>query len=317
PDDAELLGSAAYAWLQKGNWAQAAALARQASAADPDDDRALRLQASALLQLGQARPAAELAYRAVQLAPHAYITHLLYARCLSEIPGAQQQAWDEAMTTVALAPQEPSTHVLVADLAYPPENAVNARGLDIAEEALRRALELDPQNSTAMNNLARVRLRRSKRLGAMSGFSDALTADPQNEVALHNIGVVLGGFLRPAHWLILGAIIASILFADPQSGLAGRLTQGVIALAVVGVVGWVVIRVRRAVPGRLRTFLREFARRQGWAVAWAAFLAVAAAGLLSAPLLPDGARAGILGGAILSVSAGFVCSWAWVLSRRR
>ncbi|MEO9152703.1 MAG: tetratricopeptide repeat protein [Lapillicoccus sp.] len=317
PDDAALLTSAAYAWLLKGDDGQAATMARRASAADPHDDRALRIQASALLHLGDAHQAAGLAYRAVQLAPHAHITHLLYARCLGRIPGAHEQAWAEAMRTVELAPNDPSAHVLVAELAYPAENVVNPYALDIAEDALQHALRLDPQNSTAMNDLARVRLRRSRRIGAMSGFSDALTADPHNETALHNTGVVLGGFLRPAHWMILGATVVSLMVQGPGSGAAGRILQGGLALGVVGVVAWVVVRVRRAVPRRSRVFLREFARHNGWAVAWAGCLALAVLLLLAGPVLPEAARATAVGLALVSVTGGVLCSWVWVASRRR
>lgn len=117
------------------------------------------------------------------------------------------------MRTVELAPNEPSAHVLV----YPAQDVVNPHALGIAEEALQHALRLDPQNSTAMNDLARVRLRRSSRFGAMTGFSDALTADPQNETALYNTGVVLGGFLRPAHWMIVAATLVSGTMSGPAA----------------------------------------------------------------------------------------------------
>lgn len=96
PDDADLLTCAAYAYLLKEDWGQAAELGRRASAADPDRDRPLRIQASALLRLGQVTDATTLAHRAVQMAPDVYNSHLLYAQCLSGVPRSHEHAMAEA-----------------------------------------------------------------------------------------------------------------------------------------------------------------------------------------------------------------------------
>ena len=316
PDDAGLLTCAAYAYLLKNDWVQAAELGRRASAADPHHDRPLRIQASALLRLGQVTDATALEHRAVQMAPHVYNSHLLYAQCLSRIPRFHEHAMAEARRSVELAPNEPSAHIGLAQVAYPPEKIISPHRLDVAEQALQRALTLDPQNSIAMNELARVRLRRSKRFGAMTGFSDALTADPQNQTALRNTAVVLGGFLKLAHWMILAAILVSLAGLDPDAGVGGWIVQGVVAVGVLGVVIWFVVRVRMALPRRFRVFLREFARHDGWAVAWAGCLAVAVLLLVSAPLLPEGARGYADGCALVIVTGGVFCRAMWIASRR-
>lgn len=317
PDDADLLTCAAYAHLLKEDWGQAAELGRRASAADPDRDRPLRIQASALLRLGQVADATALAHRAVQMAPDVYNSHLLYAQCLSRVPRSHEHAMAEARRSVELAPHEPSAHIGLAQVAYPPEKIVSPRRLDVAEQALQRALALDPQNSVAMNELARVRLRRSKRFGAMTGFSDALTADPQNQTALRNTGVVLGGFLKFAHVLILAAILVSLVALDLDAGVGGRIAQAVVSVGVVGVVVWFVVRVRMAVPRRFQVFLREFARRDRWAVAWAGCLAAAVLLLLGALLLPADARGDADVSALVVVAGGVFCRRMWIVSRRR
>lgn len=311
PDDAHLLTCAAYAHLLKEDWGQAAALGRRASAADPDDDRALRIQASALIHVDRAHEAAQLAHRAVQLAPHAYVTHLLYARCLSRIPGAHEQAWAEAMRTVAMAPNEPSAHILVAELAYPSPDAVNPQALDIAEQALQHALRLDPQNSSAMNDLARVRLRRSKRVGAMTGFSEALTADPHNDTALRNVGVVMSSYLVPAYWLVAVASFVSLLASGEESGSTGRVVQGGTAVVLLGVIASVVLRIRRGLKGRLGAFVRESVRHNRFGGVWSGTLALVTLCLTVVPLLPETAREIAGGLAVMSVLALSVAGVVW------
>lgn len=311
PDEADLLCLAAQAHLVRDDDEVALGLAGRAAALDPDGEWPHRLRSIALRALGRPQEAAEAAYRCVQLRPFHYLPHLQYARCLAMLPGGLEQAWAEGNRAVQLAPQEPEVHLLMAQLAHP-TTGTGPDGLRVAEAALRRTLELDPTNAAALNDLARIQLRRRRSLRAIAGFSDALTADPHNEVALHNVAVVLTGWLRPAHWITLAALYVSLLlFGAPGE----TVVRAAVALVVLLVLAAVLLRLRRAVPGRVVTFLRSLPRFSRWATAWGVAIGAAVACLVLAvvPALSPAA----VGLGLLAIHLGLVCNWVWVIRSRR
>ena len=315
PDAADLLCLAAHAHLLREEPESALDLASRAAAYAPESEWPHRLRSIALAELGRHSDAAASAFRSVQLSPFLYVAHVQYARALSRLPGplAHAQAWEEGQRAVQLAPNEPEVHLLMAHLAHP-TTGTSQEGLRIAEAALRRTLELDPGNSAALNDLARIQLRRRRGVRAIAGFSDALTADPRNSAALHNVAVVLTTWLRPAHWLLLVAIYLSlVVLGEAWSGVA----HVVIAVVVVATLAVVLLRLHRAVPGRVGVFVRQLPRFSRWATAWALCLLLSAALLVVAAAVPTTAAAVATVVAFLAIHVGLVCNWVWAARARR
>ncbi|GAA1878865.1 hypothetical protein [Lapillicoccus jejuensis] len=332
PDQARLLGLAAHAHLVRADvrddagdpvgsrrdYELGADLARRAAAADPHDEWGHRLLSIALVGLRSPYDAAHAADRAVRLEPFSYLTHLQYARALAAVgsPEAHERAWAAGRRAAELAPQEPAVHLLMAQLAHPTSGS-SPQGLAVAEQALRRTLELDPGNSSALNDLARIQLRRRRGVAAITGFVHALRVDPRNGAARHNLGVVLAGWLRPAHWTVLAAVWVALLGQGAQPAPTGPwVVRSLCALVVVAVVVVVGLRLRRAVPGQVGAVLRQLPVVSRWAAAWAWCLAVSVAGLVVSGLVPLEVGTLGVGVAFVAVHLGTVCSWVWAARSR-
>ncbi len=292
-------------------------LARRGVALDPHSDWSLRLLSLAQSGLGRTGDAVNSAYAAVQAAPFAYETHLRYADALGGLGGvaAREQARAEARRAVELAPHQPEVHLLLARTAHPAGMRSNRRDRKAARESVHRALALDPGNSVALSELARLDLSGRRRLRAASGFTEALRADPGNTVARHNLGVVLGSWLRPAHYLVFGAVWLTWRLS-PLPGLGQPLRMGSAAVVVV-VLGVVGLRMRRVVPGSLGVFLRQLDELSRWASVWAVTLVVAVVLLVTSALLPDDPASVVLTVAMVALLAGVVSSWRVALHQRR
>lgn len=332
PAEARLLCLAAHAHLLRADlreeakdtvsaraeYEQGADLARRAAAADPYEEWPHRVLSIALVGLGRPYEAAHAADQAVRLDPFGYLTHLQYARALAAVgtPEARDRAWEQGRRAAELAPQEPSVHLLMAQLAHP-TGGFSPQGLVVAEQALRRTLELDPGNSSALNDLARIQLRRRRGVAAIAGFVHALRVDPRNGAARHNLGVVLAGWLRPAHWTVLAAVWLAFLgqgaSAAPTAPWVVRASCALVVVAVVAVVG---VRLRRAVPGQVRAVLRQLPVVSRWAAAWAVSLAVSAGALVVSGLVPVAAGSAGVVLAFVAVHVGTVCSWVWAARSR-
>ncbi len=319
PDSARLLSLAAHARLLRHEPEEAVDLATRAAASAPDDEWPHRLRSIGLLALGQVDQAVDSAYRSVQLSPFLYLTHLQYARSLSRVgsPQARAQAWDEGRRAVELAPDEPAVHVLMADLAYPADGAPPP-ALWVAQEALQRALALDPGNAVALNDLARVRLGLGRTADAVGGFSDALTADPSSALALDNVAVALSRVIVPMYWVVgIGAFV-SLGASGPDLGGFGRGSQAGVAALLLGLAGVASWRLRRRVRSRLGLFVREASRRNRPGTLAVGTLAVAGALVVLGPVLPDVVRppvAALAMGLVVALTA-VLMVWAGVVHIR-
>src|SRR5262249_62360551 len=104
-----------------------------------------------------------------------------------------------AARAVELAPAQPEAY-LVLGLT---EGALRHPGKERA--AYLRALELDPDNADALNNLAATDLNRSRLGRAAHALSAALHSDPQAETPRRNLDLLAVRLLwRPAHAVIPG-----------------------------------------------------------------------------------------------------------------
>jgi tetratricopeptide (TPR) repeat protein len=176
--------------------------ADRAVAVNPESAWAHRLRSASLTELGQSGAAVAAAYVAIKLAPDEWLGHVCLAQALGGLGSGRDGAVRAAMTAASLAPDESDAHLALGNALAAADKRADA------EESFRRALALDPQNSAALNNLARAKMPRSRyRLAglgdAAAGFQAAVQADPHGSVGSYNLEVTLRAFLARLSYLIL------------------------------------------------------------------------------------------------------------------
>ena len=282
---------------------EAATVARQGLAAAPDDVALWLVLGWSLHAARDNAGAREAAERAIALAPWAgepyrllAVVHLAGRRrpaALAAARAAMANAPDDPASLVVLArAQEANRQPKDADITVqqavalapewaPAQAAVGFHALErkrwrAAEDALRRAVELDPTNPDYLNNLGVAVGRLGRAEEAMELFEAAARLEPRQQLPRENLartaqrfvggGALLLFLIRP-----VGALIglAYEVGGDILGGLASA-AVGVLALL------FVVRSVRRraALSPATRGVLREhrrLQRRLGWGV-WALIL---------------------------------------------
>jgi tetratricopeptide (TPR) repeat protein len=213
----------ARAQIGLGEYRAAVNSAAAAAALEPEREWPHRLMSIAYSRLRQHPEAIRQARESVRLAPQTWQDHLQLAQALHSAGDNGTGARSAAERARQLGPLEASTHLIVGNVA------ATAGRREEAEAAFRTALEIDPTNSAAHNELARLHLPRhgvanASGLGAAAaGFAAALRANPSGEISRRNLDAVLRIFIRrTAYFVLLDAVIASQVFAD-SSALATRL----------------------------------------------------------------------------------------------
>lgn len=244
----------AQAELGRGDNSAALAAASGARSLAPDDEWGHRLASIALRQLGRHEEAARAAGEAVRLGPHEWQTYVTLAGVLSASNAGGEEALAAAARAVELAPHETKTHLTYGMVA----GAAGRRGE--SESAVRRALELDPENSAAHNELARLQLRgstlvRPDRLAtAASTFGGAVRLDPHAAVIRRNLDTVIFVFLKRVSWFVLVVgLIAGTYFSKQSVDPVARL----VPLLLLGVPGSFAWRFWEGLTPDLRRHLRE------------------------------------------------------------
>jgi Flp pilus assembly protein TadD len=256
----------AQAQLARGDFAAARNAADHAVAVAPEWEWGHRLRSIALRETGRNDLAVAAAYEAVRLAPEEWLTHTSLSQALAKLGSGQDAAIASAERAVALAPNESDAHLTLG-------NALAARDRrDEAEAAYLHALALDPENSAAHNNLARIQLPKGRfrfsGLGdAAKGFQRAIRTNPHGSISTQNLDLTIRAFLARLSYLILvidffifwwlhvGSVYIVALLAAPVtwsvlfvarigSGLRRHVwhtvTHGLIGLAMVFQLGGVV-----------------------------------------------------------------------------
>jgi Flp pilus assembly protein TadD len=172
----------------------------------PDLEWAHRLASLALSRLGRHGEAVAAAREAVRLDPGSWRGLTRLAQALVPATPDRREARVMAERARELAPLVPDTHVAVG---YVEAAAGNRKG---AIAAYRKALEIDPGNTVAHNELARMHLR-SATAGSLAkaatGFATAVQTDPRASGSRYNLDIAVGTFLaRAAGLLLLAAVIA-------------------------------------------------------------------------------------------------------------
>ncbi len=281
----------------------------RALAADPHCGYAWLVRCTVLVRLGRSDEAVRAADEAVRAAPGAWRAHQMRALAL-EHTGDEVGALAAARRAVELAPEQPAAHFVLGRVA-----GRGGRG-ELAEEAFRTVLRLDPEHSDARVNLTTVLFTRSRamrsglRLGEiLAGYADAVTLDPGNREAQANLGVLLWLLAVRARWLgalcllvgVIGAAAAGAGVGEPPR--PGELVPRLLALAGLGAAcGLWAWHLARVVPRRLHRPLLRQARRSRPVramVAGVALVVLGAASLLAVPWTDPAFLGGVVVGSVL------------------
>lgn len=248
PDDTEALCLLATALVAVDDPVGAARAAGDAHRLDPQSAWAMRLLSWAVGQLGRHGDAALLADRAVAAEPDQWHGHARRADVDVTRRRIRRSTWAATRRAVTLAPAEPETHLTLARVA------LAAHRPRRAAKAAREALRLDPQHTEARNTLAAADLRGQRVIRAATGFRAAAAQDPQSPRLRANLyravstatyrAVVLVGL---ALWAVSGFRTRTAPgYGAAPVHRAYLLPALAIAAAVTVVLGWVALRLRRA-----------------------------------------------------------------------
>ncbi|MCI0688138.1 MAG: tetratricopeptide repeat protein [Sporichthyaceae bacterium] len=279
--------------LQQPEAARRAAAA--AIAAAPDEEWGHRLHALALSQLGRHDQAIAAATEAVRLAPDLSSSHWVLGHALLGSPTRAKEAYPVAQRVVALDPHDADGFVLLG-LA-----ADKHKRRDEERAAYHKALELDPDNAAAMNNLAAMDLNRGRLGRAARQVTAALQMDPHEQVLRANLDQLalrlLGRLLNAM--LLSGFVLLLTIAAESSGDLPTwwpRAIAGTLLLATYATIAWLTLR---HLPAGSRRYLRGLpGRLTGKAkLLWIVFLVLSAAMLVAA--FAPGDAAGV--GAVITI----------------
>ena len=183
----------------------------------PDSEWAHRLRSAVLRTLGRHREAVEAAELAVSIDPNDPFSHSCLAQALVSA-GRPKQARQPAAEAVRLSPEMALVHDTQGRVHLANKN------FDLAEAALRKALELDPEGRTAKFNLG-LALRQQHRADEAIPLARALVLDDPSDVGNVQAMIKSGheyvrrgpinramfGFLRYA-FLRVPIVFAALLF---------------------------------------------------------------------------------------------------------
>ncbi|WP_231977599.1 tetratricopeptide repeat protein [Mycobacterium sp. E2989] len=252
PDDPVLLANYARAELALGNEWQAARSAHAALSRTPEDEFAMRVYALSLFRLGRHHDALWMAWRTVTTHPNLPEPLRLYALMLQKT-WQLRSALDVIDQALRLDPQYVDAHIRRGSILHDMGRRAEAA------ESYRAALQLDPANATALNDLAVHRLQGNKLGRALQGFLGAARQDPSiGDLARRNIGVVLRKVLTG---MTIGAGLVGVVLAitvgaygDGRPTAVARLAVGLITAALIAALWWL----HRSIPrGVLLSVLRK------------------------------------------------------------
>lgn len=312
PDDAELLCQGGVAQLGLGDPASAVQMLNAAIAADPDSAAGLLLMSMALRAQGLHEQAVHAARRAVELNPHAAVIYAQLARALSDFPLAYPEARAAAEHAIRLDPHDADNHLALADVLFPDGPRPGRDRLAEAEASVRRALDLDPGDTSALNELARIQIARGRGVSAAGILSQAVGTAPTEEILHRNMDVVLTQMIGVAHWILFFAFFILRRVSDGYD----RGPVVVLAVLSAGLLVALVLRLVTRLRGSSTAFVAAFARRNRIGAAWGACLALSTCAFVAAAAAPQ------LGAPLVAVAAvalvlGAVLSWIQFFRQRR
>lgn len=244
PDNSRAWSLLAQAQIGAGQPAEGLVATERAVQLDPASAWAHRLRSIAQRRTSQAREALDAAGEACRLDPHHWMNHLNLAQAALAAAGSPaadssglQLAQQASSTARQLAPNEPSVHYVSGQVS-------RALGEPAAARAhFERTLALDPEHSSAVNELGRLTLEFGKPGDAARHFVQAARIAPGQSVYGHNVDVAVARTERALRSLIRWVIYGSWLVVIAALAVAQRsLTYHIVMLAVLGVAAaWVAV----------------------------------------------------------------------------
>ena len=193
-DGIEALLTESDALCRVNRYGPAADRARDAARRAPGDPRPYRAWARALCGDGQFAEAARMADESIRLAPESAQGFRLRSAALSSLArslpkGDRGQPGGEAVASareaVRLAPHDPNNHLALAQ-ALPMTGDI--RG---ADQAVQELLRLAPNSAATWVTASLVALSAKNWGAAIAASQNALEIEPENHAALNNLGVAL------------------------------------------------------------------------------------------------------------------------------
>ncbi|MER6256334.1 tetratricopeptide repeat protein [Streptomyces sp. NPDC001584] len=205
------------AFFDLGRYEQAAALAAQHLAGDPDDATALVLLARCRHRLGDEQQALTTVEQALHVEPESVSAWLMHTHVLLALK-EYKQAEGSARRAVELAPQHWGSHYtlgIVLDRAGAPQyrgthytlrsvldRAVRMKRTRAAHESARTAAALAPEESDAHFLVGLTAHHTGNHRVAQQAYETALRLDPDSSNAHHNLALLhlRRGWLSPGSW---------------------------------------------------------------------------------------------------------------------
>jgi Flp pilus assembly protein TadD len=214
----------AVAHLHRHRYREAVECTKRAIELRPGAEWPHRIASIAELEVGNRGRAVAAAREAVRLAPHSPYAHAQLAYSLSHRgPWRWPEAAREANRAVELGSHDGDVHRMAGNVA------LRMRRRRLAGSRYRKALEIDPSDAGATNNLALVRLRRGFPIAAAAGFTRAAVLDPTNDRHRRNLDGAVAHSLGYA--AVLFGVVALVKLLYPALGLeALALAAGIVAL---------------------------------------------------------------------------------------
>jgi len=185
PDAPSLHLGLAELYLHQGKLNDAERSARRVLELSPGDGKAARILARIAMKRGDYPEAEE--YFRIYLAeePKDWNARLARGMILAVHLGRDREAERELEIVVREKPDQDQAHAVRGEIYF-------RRGeLAAADEAARRALEINPENYTALTRRGRLRLEAGDPDGAEMFYREALRVKPEGALALYEMGVII------------------------------------------------------------------------------------------------------------------------------
>jgi tetratricopeptide (TPR) repeat protein len=262
PDSVDGLTMLAWCQGQLGEVAAMCHTATQAVARAPEATWPRRVLVYAQLQVEQYDQARRGATELVALDPEQWATHLLLGYAHLAGGGDLRQALSAANQARALAPTEPSVHVLHGTVL---DRLGDGRG---AEASLRHALALDPNHADALTELSLQELHAGRAVAGVRGLVDVVRSRPADQGSSAMVRQAMETLvLRVAEVGAVGFIVLQVLVLSEVGrrwSAGGWLPSlvGALSLAVAMVV--LARSIRDVPPAAFRAALRHGGGREEW-----------------------------------------------------